>query len=74
MKCEAGMPIHKLVNLSYNLDSDDERALDDIKHNLLTNELAVDIYSSFYHLFVNSADYALALWFHYLKCSKGNVN
>ena len=68
------MPIHKLVNLSYNLGINGERALDNVKYNLLTNELAVNIYSLFYHLFINSANYALALWFYYLKCSKGNIN
>ena len=68
------MPIYKLVNLSHNSDLDSERVLNDIKHNLLTNELVVDIYGPFYHLFINSADYALALWFHHLKCSKDNVN
>ena len=68
------MLIHKLVNLSHNSGLDSERALNDIKHNLFTNELIVDIYSPFYHLFINPANYALALWFHYLKCSKGNIN
>ena len=68
------MPIHKSVNLSYNLGLNNERALNNIKHNLFTNKPAVYIYSSFYHLFINSANYALVLWFHYLKCSKGNVN
>ena len=74
MKHEAEMSIYKLVNLSHNSGLDDERALDDVKHNLFTNKLMIDIYNSFYHLFINSADYALALWFHYSKCSKGNIN
>ena len=68
------MLIHESVNLSHNLSSDDERASDNVKHNLLTNKSVVDIYDSFYHLFINSADYALALWFHHLKCSKDNVD
>ena len=68
------MLIHKLVNLSHNSGLDNKRASDNIKHNLLTNKLVVNIYSLFYHPFVNPADYALALWFHYSKCSKGNVN
>ena len=61
MKCEAGMPIHESVNLSHNSGSDGGRALDDVKHDLFTNELVIDIHSLFYHLFINSADYALAL-------------
>ena len=61
MKHKAGMPIHKSVNLSHNSDLDDERVLNDVKHDLFTNKLAVDIYSPFYHSFINSADYALAL-------------
>ena len=68
------MPIHESVNLSYDLDLDSERALNNIKHDLSTNEPAVDIYGPFYHLFINPADYALALWFYYSKCSKGNVD
>ena len=55
------MPIYKSVNLSHNLGLDNGRALNDIKHNLFTNEPAVDIHSPFYHLFINPADYALAL-------------
>ena len=68
------MPIHKLVNLSHNSSSDNKRALNNVKHNLFTNKLVVDIYSLFYHSFINLADYALALWFYYSKCSKGNIN
>ena len=68
------MLIHKSVNLSHNSGLDNKRALDNIKHNLFTNELIIDIHNLFYHSFINSADYALALWFHHLKCSKGNVD
>ena len=74
MKHEAGMPIHKSVNLSHDSGLNSERASDDVKHDLSTNELMIDIYDSFYHSFINPADYALALWFHHSKCSKGNVN
>ena len=55
------MLIYKLVNLSYNSGLNSERALNNIKYNLFINELAVNIYSLFYHLFINSANYALAL-------------
>ena len=68
------MSIHKSVNLSHNSGSDSERASDDIKHDLLTDEPAVDIHGPSYHPFINPADYALALWFHHSKCSKGNVD
>ena len=61
MKHKAEMLIHKSVNLSHDLDLDGGRASDDIKHDLLTNELAVDIYDLSYHSFINPADYALAL-------------
>ena len=74
MKREAGMPIHKSVNLSHDSGSDNGRASDDVKHDLPTNELTVDIHGPSYHLFINPADYALALWFHHSKCSKGNIN
>ena len=74
MKREVRMPIHESVNLSHDSGLDGGRASDDIKHDLPTNELAVDIYGPSYHPFVNPADYALALWFHHSKCSKGNVN
>ena len=74
MKCEAEMPIHESVNLSHDSSSDDGRAPDDVKHNLPTDELVVDIHGPSYHPFINPADYALALWFHHLKCSKGNVD
>ena len=68
------MLIYKLVNLSHNSGLNDERALNDVKYDLFTNKLTVNIYGLSYHLFINSADYALALWFHHLKCSKGNIN
>ena len=55
------MPIHKSVNLSHDSDLDDERASDDVKHDLPTNKLVIDIYGPFYHPFVNPANYALAL-------------
>ena len=74
MKYKAKMLIHKLVNLSHNLGLNGERALNNIKHNLFTNKLTVNIYSLFYHLFINSTNYTLALWFHYSKCSKSNIN
>ena len=61
MKCEARMLIHKSVNLSHDSGLDGGRALNDIKHNLFTNKPVINIYGSFYHPFINSADYALAL-------------
>ena len=61
MKHKARMLIHKSVNLSHNLGLDDRRASDDVKYDLPTNKSVVNIHSPFYHLFINPADYALAL-------------
>ena len=61
IKHKARILIYKLVNLSYNLGLNGERALNNVKHNLLTNKLVVNIYSSFYHLFINPANYTLTL-------------